>query len=213
MHPRNLLVLIVALSCTETFAQTSIWSAATAPANLQASDTGSVTLGLRFSSDVPGVVTGIRYYKAAGNTGTHTGNLWSSTGTQLATVTFAGESASGWQQASFSSPVAIVANTTYVVSYTAPRGGYSSISPMIGLKLCHRLYGRRQAQLVCSPITQHRYFPIRHGITQTTGLTLCFPGPRRLLLPCQPLFSRYPAVLACQALRRTLWRCFVLDYG
>ncbi len=36
------------------------------------------------------------------NTGTHVGSLWTSTGTRLGTVTFSGESASGWQQASFS---------------------------------------------------------------------------------------------------------------
>jgi hypothetical protein len=35
----------------------------------------------------------------------------------LATATFSGESASGWQQVNFSTPVAISANTTYIVSY------------------------------------------------------------------------------------------------
>ena len=40
----------------------------------------------------------VRFYKAAANTGSHTGSLWSATGTQLATVTFSGETASGWQQ-------------------------------------------------------------------------------------------------------------------
>src|SRR5207249_6642812 len=43
----------------------------------------------------------------------------------LASLTFAGETASGWQQATLSTPVAIAANTTYVVSYYAPAGGYA----------------------------------------------------------------------------------------
>ena len=43
----------------------------------------------------------------------------------LATATFRGESASGWQSVSFSSPVAISANTTYVASYFAPQGHYA----------------------------------------------------------------------------------------
>ena len=46
------------------------------------------------------------------------GRLWSSDGTVLATVTFTsavGED--GWQVATLSSPVAILANTEYVVSY------------------------------------------------------------------------------------------------
>lgn len=60
--------------------------------------------------------------------GTHTGHLWSSTGTLLASVTFTGETASGWQQATLSTPVAISANTTYVVSYFAPNGRYSATS-------------------------------------------------------------------------------------
>ncbi len=82
-------------------------------------------LGVKFISEVAGTVTGVRFYKSAGNTGTHIGNLWSSTGTPLATGTFTGETASGWQQMNFASPVTIAANTTYVVSYFAPNGHYS----------------------------------------------------------------------------------------
>ena len=82
-------------------------------------------LGVRFTADVAGVVNGVRFYKGAGNTGTHTGTLWTSSGQQLATATFSGETASGWQQVTFSSPVAVAANTTYVASYHAPNGGYA----------------------------------------------------------------------------------------
>ena len=70
-------------------------------------------------------MTGIRFYKGTGTTGTHTGTLWSSTGTNLATATFTGESASGWQQVAFSAPVAIAANTVYVVSYHTNVGRYA----------------------------------------------------------------------------------------
>jgi hypothetical protein len=44
----------------------------------------------------------------------------------LGQVTFTGESASGWQQANFSSPIPVTAGTTYVASYFAPNGGYSA---------------------------------------------------------------------------------------
>ena len=44
---------------------------------------------------------------------------------QPASATFTGESASGWQQVNFSSPVVIGPNATYVVSYLAPKGHYS----------------------------------------------------------------------------------------
>ena len=46
-------------------------------------------------------------------------------GTQLATGTFTNETASGWQQLNFASPVTVTANTTYIASYFAPNGGYS----------------------------------------------------------------------------------------
>src|SRR5262249_39138781 len=68
----------------------------------------------------------IRFYKGAANTGTHVGHLWSGTGTLLATATFSGETASGWEQVNFASPVAIAAGTTYVASYLAPNGGYAA---------------------------------------------------------------------------------------
>ena len=86
----------------------------------------AVELGVKFQSDVAGTITGIRFYKAAANTGTHIGNLWTSSGTLLATVTFTNETASGWQQVLFATPVAIASNTVYVASYHANNGHYSA---------------------------------------------------------------------------------------
>jgi hypothetical protein len=95
------------------------------PAVVSDSDASAVELGVKFRAATTGTVTGIRFHKGPGNTGTHTGSLWSSSGTRLATVTFSGESASGWQSMSFPSPVAVEAGTTYVASYYAPVGRYS----------------------------------------------------------------------------------------
>jgi hypothetical protein len=103
----------------------TIWSASTTPGNAAASDSGSVELGVKVRSDVNGYITGIRFYKGTGNTGTHIGNLWSSTGTLLASATFTNETAAGWQQVTFASPVAVTAGTTYVASYFAPSGHYA----------------------------------------------------------------------------------------
>ncbi len=102
----------------------TIFGSAT-PATIDSGDGNSVELGVKFSSEVPGSVTGVRFYKAAANTGTHVGSLWSAGGTLLGSATFAGETASGWQQVSFSKPVAIAAHTTYVAAYLAPKGHYS----------------------------------------------------------------------------------------
>ncbi len=103
----------------------SIWPATTVPAIVDGGDTDAVELGVKFRSDVPGFVTGIRFYKGPANTGTHVGNLWSSAGTLLATATFTAESDSGWQEVSFATPVAIVPNTVYVASYFSPNGHFS----------------------------------------------------------------------------------------
>ena len=103
----------------------SIWPSTAQPSVASANDPGPVNLGVKFTADVNGWITGIRFYKGAGNTGTHTGSLWTASGTLLGQVTFTNEPASGWQEADFSSPIAVTAGTTYVASYFAPNGGYS----------------------------------------------------------------------------------------
>jgi hypothetical protein len=103
----------------------TIWSQSTAPADQSSADPNPVEVGVKFSSDTAGFITGIRFYKLALNGGTHIGSLWSSTGAMLASATFANESASGWQQANFATPVPITANTTYVASYHMGGGQYA----------------------------------------------------------------------------------------
>lgn len=77
-------------------------------------------LGVRIVADVAGQFTAIRFWKAPLDTATsHVGRIWSAGGTLLATVTFSGESASGWQQQALSAPLAVAANTEYVVSVNA----------------------------------------------------------------------------------------------
>ena len=110
----------------------SVWAPSTTPAVIDSTDTGAIEVGMRFRADVTGTVTGVRFYKATTNTGTHVGNLWSNTGTLLGTVTFTNESATGWQQANFSSPIAINANTTYVISCYMPAGHYSGNAAFFG---------------------------------------------------------------------------------
>ena len=104
----------------------SVFTSTQVPSVASDPDSSAVELGMKFRSDQTGFITGVRFYKGSGNTGTHTGSLWNSTGTRLATVTFSNESASGWQQANFASPVAVTAGTTYVASYLAPNGHYAA---------------------------------------------------------------------------------------
>ena len=103
----------------------SIWAPSATPTNKSEQDPNAVELGVKFRADVDGYITGIRFYKGSQNTGTHVGTLWSTSGQQLARATFSGETTSGWQQVTFSSPVAVTANTTYVASYHTNVGYYS----------------------------------------------------------------------------------------
>ena len=118
------------------------------PQNVDSGDGGSLELGVKFTADTNGFVTGIRYYKSTANTGTHIGSLWSSSGQLLASATFTNETSSGWQTVSFSAPVAISAGATYVASYFDPNGHYSVTpggltnavdnSPLHALEQCRR---------------------------------------------------------------------------
>jgi len=107
----------------------TVFQPSATPAVPLENDGSAIELGFKFRSTQNGYITGIRFYKGAGNSGTHIGHLWSNTGTMLAEATFVNESASGWQQVLFASPVAVTANTTYIASYFSPSGAYSYTNP------------------------------------------------------------------------------------
>ena len=107
----------------------SLWNSTTTPAVITSGDTNAVELGVKFTADFDGYVTSLRFYKGPDNLGTHTGSLWTISGSLLATATFTGESSSGWQQVNLSSPVQITAGTAYVVSYHTNVGEYSYSRP------------------------------------------------------------------------------------
>lgn len=103
-----------------------IWDPATEPVGhllFQDSFGLGVELAVRFTADVDGSVTGVRFYKNAAMTGTHTGHLWAVDGTLLASGVFS-ETASGWQEVTFASPVPVIAGVTYVAGYYAPDERY-----------------------------------------------------------------------------------------
>ncbi|MER5419726.1 DUF4082 domain-containing protein [Streptosporangium roseum] len=104
--------------------ETSFWSTSTKVKATPRADRAPVELGMRFTAARSGWVAGVRFYKASGDRGKHTGSLWSAGGKRLARVTFAGESASGWQEARFASPVQLKAKQLYTVSYHSAAGNY-----------------------------------------------------------------------------------------
>jgi hypothetical protein len=95
------------------------------PATVDGQDGSAIALGVKFKADADGFVTGVRFYRAAANTGPHVGSLYNADGFLLGQATFSDESASGWQSVTFASPVPVTAGATYVASYFAPNGHYS----------------------------------------------------------------------------------------
>lgn len=101
----------------------SAWLPTDTPSNFE-SDALAIEIGGRVTFDSDGEVTGVRFYKMTGSTGTHAGHLWTDGGTLLGSVDFVGETASGWQEQLFATPISVTAGTVYVVSYFAPNGNY-----------------------------------------------------------------------------------------
>lgn len=79
------------------------------------SDGQPYELGLRFKSNINGFITGIRFWKAANETGIHKGRIWFNN-TALNLIEFTNETPEGWQQQNLSTNLLIEAEIIYTVS-------------------------------------------------------------------------------------------------
>ncbi|RFC68498.1 MULTISPECIES: DUF4082 domain-containing protein [Mesorhizobium] len=95
----------------------SLFAPGATPTGSAFNDGTGVELGMRFATSASGTISGLKFYKAAGDTGTHTGSIWKADGTLLGRLTFSNETASGWQTAGFANAINIVAGEQYIVSY------------------------------------------------------------------------------------------------
>jgi hypothetical protein len=77
-----------------TFTQT-VFQPTDAPAVPLQNEGQPIQTGVKFRTSQNGYITGIRYYKGAGSTGKHIGQLWSNSGTLLASANFENETTSG----------------------------------------------------------------------------------------------------------------------
>ena len=57
----------------------------------------AVELGVQFTPTADGFVSGVRFYKGTGNTGTHTGTLWTADRRAAGLGDVLRETATGWQ--------------------------------------------------------------------------------------------------------------------
>jgi len=93
-----------------------IFTTQTPASTLGPDATGGWEAGTRFTTSREGIVTALRFWKAVGETGTHTIRLWSGS-TQIAskTISPSSETASGWQTVYLDAAVTLAAGT-YMVS-------------------------------------------------------------------------------------------------
>jgi hypothetical protein len=106
----------------------SLFTASNTPAQTTLNDGSPLEVGVKFTSSVAGQITALKFYRSASDTGSDLLDLWTSTGTNLASATFTNTAASGWQTVNLTTPVTIAANTTYVASYHTT-GAYVATDP------------------------------------------------------------------------------------
>jgi len=163
------------------------------PASITDPDTNAVQLGVRFRPTESGTVTGIRFFKGPENTGTHVGSLWSSSGSRLASATFTGETASGWQSVTFPTPVTVTAGATYTASYHTTVGRYSATSgffnngpftegPLTAIGSVYR-YGAANGFPTSSYGGANYWVDITFTRTTTVNVAPTTPGPTTTIKP------------------------------
>ena len=106
---------------TPTLAQpqpsTSLFTASNTPTLTGQNDGRALEVGMKFTSSVAGQITALKFYRSPSDTGPNVVDLWTSTGTKLASATFTNTAASGWQTVTLATPVAVTAGTTCIASY------------------------------------------------------------------------------------------------
>jgi len=134
------LVSIFACSARYSAAATETLLTTQVPQLLNVRD-GSTTnheLGSRFTSRVAGHINAIRFWKASRETGSHVGHVWNASGQLLASVNFVNETASGWQQQSLATPLAVNVNTVYVVTVNTGNTYYVTTRYGLSNKIVNR---------------------------------------------------------------------------
>lgn len=122
----TIVALLVVAAPSAVAQQSTVFPAGSGPYRID-DDGTDLTTGMAWRPNVDGFVPALRFWKAPGDTGTHTGYLWNADGSQvLGTVVFPSSGTSGWQQAELGTPVAVTAGTTYVVGVHNTNAAYGA---------------------------------------------------------------------------------------
>ncbi len=130
-----LAVVLVVASCAESkptttnfdTAKQQLWSDDKTPEVVSDQNDRAVDVGTTFTTASDGLITALRFYQGPDNTGADQATLWTSDGTQIGAVSISPGS-NGWREVPFRNPIPIKADLTYVISYRASKGHYSTDS-------------------------------------------------------------------------------------
>jgi len=106
----------------------TLWGTGSPAGARTADDSLSVELGTAFTVEVSGSISGIRYWRSSAQEGSEPAALWTSDGERLASASAPSTDDSGWQTATFSSPLKVDEGDSLVVSYHASQGEYAFTS-------------------------------------------------------------------------------------
>lgn len=95
-------------------------------AGTQDTDTSALTLGVKFTTSVPGKVVGVEFHRASTANNGRAVQLWSPTGTLLASASTPSATTLGFNRGNFTTPITVAAGQTFTASYLAPRGRYTA---------------------------------------------------------------------------------------
>jgi hypothetical protein len=102
-----------------------LWDDNQVPAMLTDPDRAATQLGVKFTANVDGTISGVSFFRGPAATNADSVKLWTASGQLVASATTGDKSTTGWIDVKFASPVAVSAGETYVATYYAPTGQYS----------------------------------------------------------------------------------------
>jgi hypothetical protein len=128
---RSTIMILLLLLSGEASAQQQTYTlfGTSIPANPVDPDPHAVTLGLKFYSTQAGTVSAIRFYRGHANSNGYIARLYTAAGQQLGQVNVPSDArnfSGGWKTATFTSPISISANTTYIAAYYTSNGYYGA---------------------------------------------------------------------------------------
>lgn len=86
-----------------------------------------IELGMKIVPKTNGYITALRFYKPlVSPDNSRAGNIWDAQGNLLATVTTANESDYGWQEATLATPLSVVKDRLYIISFGFAVGDYQA---------------------------------------------------------------------------------------